>query len=119
MLDRLSLTPDGIVLVPRPRPLCVAAVSSAAMGAAIALLGLTAGAAIGGAVLLSAGAAAVIGRGFGPFTGYPDTRHARSRFWIAPGAGRSVAGGRRSTGAAGRSGIPRASPRRSRPPRCS
>ena len=81
MLDRLSLTPDGIVLVPRPA-LYASALSSAAMGAAIALLGLTAGAAIGSAVLLSAGAAAVIGRGFGPFTGYPDTVTALA-FWIA------------------------------------
>jgi hypothetical protein len=72
MFDRLSLTPDGVVLVPRAA-LVAASLSSAAMGAAIALLGVTAGSAIGGAVLLSAGAAAVIGRGFGPFTGYPDT----------------------------------------------
>jgi hypothetical protein len=72
MLDRLSLTPEGVVLVPRPA-LYASSVSSAAMGAAIALLGVTAGSAIGGAVLLSAGAAAVIARGFGPFTGYPNT----------------------------------------------
>lgn len=72
MLDRLSLTPEGVVLVPRPA-LYASSVSSAAMGAAIALLGVTAGSAIGGAVLLSAGAAAVIARGFGPFTDYPDT----------------------------------------------
>ena len=72
MLDRLSLTPEGVVLVPRPA-LYASSVSSAALGAAIALLGVTAGSAIGGAVLLSAGAAAVIGRGFGPFTNYPDT----------------------------------------------
>ena len=37
-LDRLSLTPDGIVLVPRPA-LYASSVSSAAMGAALALLG--------------------------------------------------------------------------------
>jgi hypothetical protein len=72
LLDRLSLTPDGVVLVPRPA-LNASSVSSAALGAAIALLGVTAGSAIGGAVLLSAGAAAVIARGFGPFTDYPAT----------------------------------------------
>jgi hypothetical protein len=72
MLDRLSLTPDGIVLVPRPA-LYASSVSSAAMGAAIALLGVTAGSAIAGAVLLSAGAASIIARGFGPFTDYPGT----------------------------------------------
>jgi hypothetical protein len=72
MVDRLALTPDGIVLVPRPA-LAGAAISSAAMGAAIALLGVTAGSAIGGAVLLSVGAAAIVARGFGPFTDYPNT----------------------------------------------
>jgi hypothetical protein len=81
MLDRLSLAPDGVVLVPRPA-LYASSLSSAAMGAAIALLGVTAGSAIGGAVLLSAGVAAVIARGFGPFTGYPDIVTALS-IWIA------------------------------------
>lgn len=83
LIDRLSLTPDGIVLVPRAA-LYAASLSSAAMGAAIALLGVTAGSAIGGAVLLSAGAAAVIGRGFGPFTEYPDTVRWLA-IWIAVG----------------------------------
>jgi hypothetical protein len=81
VLDRLSLTPDGIVLVPRAA-LYASSGSSAAMGAALALLGVTAGSAIGGAVLLSAGAAAVIAHGFGPFTGYPDTVVALG-IWIA------------------------------------
>ena len=72
MLDSLSLTPEGVVLVPRPA-LTAASIASAAMGAAIALLGVTAGSAIGGAVLLSAGVAAVAARGFGPLTGYPET----------------------------------------------
>ncbi|HYT65026.1 MAG TPA: hypothetical protein VEL51_01315 [Vicinamibacterales bacterium] len=71
VLDRLTLTPERTVLVPRPA-LVAASVSAAAMGGAIALLGVTAGSAIGGAVLLSAGAASVIARGFGPFTNYPD-----------------------------------------------
>lgn len=81
VLDRLSLSPAGIVLVPRDA-LYAASGSSAAMGAAIALLGVTAGSAIGGAVLLSAGAAAVIARGFGPFTNYPDAVVALA-IWIA------------------------------------
>jgi hypothetical protein len=72
MLDSLSLTPERVVLVPRPA-LTAASLSSAAMGGAIALLGVTAGSAIGGAVLLSAGIAAVCARGFGPFTDYPRT----------------------------------------------
>jgi 4-amino-4-deoxy-L-arabinose transferase-like glycosyltransferase len=81
MLDRLSLVPDGIVLVPRPA-LYASSLSAAAMGVAIAMLGVTAGSAIAGAVLLSAGGAAVITRGFGPFTEYPETVTAVG-LWIA------------------------------------
>ena len=81
MLDRLSLVPDGIVLVPRPA-LIGSSSASAAMGAAIALLGVTAGSAIVGAVLLSAGTAAIVARGFGPFTTYPDTVSSLG-LWIA------------------------------------
>jgi hypothetical protein len=71
MLDRLALTPAGVALVPRPA-LDAAALSTAAMGAAIALLGVTPGSAIGAAVLLGAGDGAVLARGFGPFTDYPS-----------------------------------------------
>ena len=81
MLDRLSIAPSGIVLVPRPA-LEGAALSSAAMGGAIALLGVTPGSAIGAAVLLGAGDAAVVTRGFGPFTDYPSTV-VRLAVWIA------------------------------------
>lgn len=81
MLDRLALRPDGIVLVPRPA-LGAATVSSAAMGAAIALLGVTAGSAIGGSILLGTGAASILARGFGPFTDYPGTA-IRLGVWIA------------------------------------
>ena len=81
MVDRLSLTPDGVVLVPRPA-LAAAAISAAAMGAAIALLGVTAGSAIGGSILLGAGAASILARGFGPFTDYPGTA-IRLGVWIA------------------------------------
>ena len=85
MLDRLSLVPDGIVLVPRPA-LIGSSSASAATGAAIALLGVTAGSAIGGAVLLSAGTAAIVARGFGPFTTYPDTVSSLG-LWIAVALG--------------------------------
>jgi hypothetical protein len=81
VLDRLSLRPARVVLVPRPA-LVAAALSAAALGGAIALVGVTAGSAIGGAVLLSAGAAAVIARGFGPFTPYTDAV-VRLAAWIA------------------------------------
>ena len=103
--------------MPRTGAVCRVRIASAAMGAAIALLGVTAGSAIGGAVLLSAGAAAVIARGFGPFTDYPDTVVALG-IWIAlalAGAGARAS----STGAAGRCAIPRVSPPPSPPPRSS
>ena len=80
MLDRLALRPDGIVLVPRPA-LGAATISSAAMGAAIALLGVTAGSAIGGSILLGTGAASILARDFGPFTDYPGTA-IRLGVWI-------------------------------------
>ena len=72
MLDSLTLTPQRIVLVPRPA-LEAAALAAAPIAAATALLGVTAASAIGGAVLLTAGLAAVLARGFGPFTDYPAT----------------------------------------------
>lgn len=81
MLDRLTIAPSGVVLVPRPA-LDAAALSSAAMGAAIALLGVTPGSAIGAAVVLGAGDAAVVARGFGPFTDYPSIV-TRLAVWIA------------------------------------
>jgi hypothetical protein len=81
MLDRLSIAPSGIVLVPRPA-LDAAALSSAAMGGAIALLGVTPASAIGAAVVLGAGDAAVLARGFGPFTDYPSMV-VRLASWLA------------------------------------
>lgn len=81
MLDRLSIVPSGTVLVPRPA-LDAAALSSGAIGAAIALLGVTPGSAIGAAVLVGAGDAAVLVRGFGPFTDYPSVA-IRLAVWLA------------------------------------
>src|SRR6185436_5791533 len=81
MLDRLTIVPAGIVLVPRPA-LDAAALSTGAMGAAIALLGVTPASAIGAAILLGAGDAAVVARGFGPFTSYPSVVE-RLGWWIA------------------------------------
>jgi hypothetical protein len=72
MLDRLVLSPARAVLVP-DAALEATSLSSAAMGAAMALVGVTAGSAIGGSVLLSAGLAAVTARGFAPFGSYPAT----------------------------------------------
>jgi len=51
------------------------------LGAAVALLGVTTGNAVGAAVLLSAAAAAMLSRGFGPYTDYPVTA-VRIAAWI-------------------------------------
>ena len=67
MLDRLALTPDGIALPPRAAFAGVA-LASAAAAAGVALLGVTAGSAIGAALLISAGLAALVAHGFGPYT---------------------------------------------------
>ena len=70
MLDRVVLTPSGPVLPPRAA-LGGTSLACAFMGAAIAALGVTAGSAVVGAVLVSAGAAAIVAHGFGPFTTFP------------------------------------------------
>jgi hypothetical protein len=70
MIDRMSLSPAGVALPPR-HAFAGASLSAAVLGAAVALLGVTTGAAVGAAVLLSAAAAAMLSRGFGPYTDYP------------------------------------------------
>lgn len=72
MLDRLALRPAGLVLPPRTA-LRGAALAAMSLGAAIALLGVTAGSAIGAVVLLAVGETAIIARGFGPYTDFPST----------------------------------------------
>jgi hypothetical protein len=79
-LDALSITPSGIVLPPSVAVSGVA-LASAAGGAAIGLLGVTAGTAVGSAVLLTAGIAALVQRGFGPYTDYPMVT-ARAAAWV-------------------------------------
>lgn len=79
-LDALSIAPAGIVLPPRVAVTGVA-LASAAGGAAIGLLGVTAGTAVGSAVLLTAGIAALVQRGFGPYTDYPMAA-ARTAMWV-------------------------------------
>ena len=69
MLDRLALAPHGVI-VPPADALAGAACAGAALGASIALLGVTPGSAIGAAVLLGAGQSAVLSRGFGPYSGF-------------------------------------------------
>jgi hypothetical protein len=79
MLDSLTLTPSGIALPPRSA-LTGVALASAALGAALALLGVTPASAVGTAIVLSAALAALVGRGFGPYTDYADVV-ARTTIW--------------------------------------
>ena len=80
MIDRLTLTPGGVVLPPG-RAIAGVALASAAAAAAIALLGVTAGTAVGSAVLLSAALASLVARGFGPYTDFAQAA-ARCALWI-------------------------------------
>ena len=79
MLDRLVLTPSGIA-IPPSAAISGVALGSAAMGLAIALLGVTAGSAIGGGILVSAAIAALAAYGFGPYTDY-SSAIARTALW--------------------------------------
>ena len=67
MLDSLQLTPDGLVLPPAEL-FGSAMFSGGVLAAAIALLGVTSGSAIGAAVVLSAAQGAVLAHGFGPYS---------------------------------------------------
>ncbi|MEO7271175.1 MAG: hypothetical protein ABIX28_03070 [Vicinamibacterales bacterium] len=81
VLDRLQLSPTGIVVPPRDA-FAGAAGAAAAIGAAVAMLGVTAGSAIGAAILLAAGIARTVAIGFGPYTGFPTVAG-----WIGVGIG--------------------------------
>jgi hypothetical protein len=93
MLDSLSLSPTGIVIPPRSA-LTGVALASAALGAAVALLGVTPAAVLATAVLLSAALAALVARGFGPYTDYADVV-ARTTIWTGVVAALLAAGVRR------------------------
>ena len=112
MLDRLTLTPDGLVLPPRPAPLRRAP-SAAALGAAIALLGVTAGLARSAPRSCSAPVQPRSWHAASVRSRLPGHGHALG-CWIALGA-RAARRWRSSAGAAGRSGTPRGSRSRSRP----
>jgi hypothetical protein len=79
MLDSLTLTPKGIVLPPRSA-LSGVALAAAVLGAALSLIGITPASTVGTAVLLSAALAALVARGFGPYTDYADAV-ARTTLW--------------------------------------
>jgi hypothetical protein len=80
MLDRITLTPSGVVL-PAGAAFRGVALASAVAGAALALLGVTAGSAVGGVLLLSAVLAALTAAGFAPYTGFPEVT-VRTTLWI-------------------------------------
>ena len=80
-VDWMEVSPAGLALPPRSA-FAGAAAASAALGAAVALTGVTAGSAVGAAILLSAAAAAQISRGFGPHSAYPESV-ATAGIWIA------------------------------------
>ena len=96
MLDSLTLTPSAIVLPPRSA-LTGVALASAALGAAVALLGVTPASAVGTAILLSAALAALVARGFGPYTDYADVV-ARTTIWTGAVTALLAAGVRRLRG---------------------
>ena len=83
MVDVVELAPDGFVLPPA-EIFFTAMASGAALAASLAVLGVTAGSAIGGAVLLTAGQGAMLARGFGPYTDYPELVSRLA--WAAAGA---------------------------------
>lgn len=71
MLDQVRLAPDGVVFAPRDA-LLRATLAAGAMGLAFGLMGLTGTVAAGGAVLVAAAQAALLTRGFGPFTDFGE-----------------------------------------------
>jgi hypothetical protein len=70
MLDWVRLSAAGVAVPPRSA-FTGSALTAGAAGAAIAMLGVTAGSAVGATILVAAGSASLIGRGFGPYTDFP------------------------------------------------
>jgi hypothetical protein len=80
MVDEIRIAPAGMAWPPM-RVVTAAAAGSAALGGAIALLAGPAAVA-GGTLLVSLGQAAMLSRGFAPYTDYPITA-AKAAGWIA------------------------------------
>jgi len=79
MIDRFTLR-SATIAIPPGAALQGVAFAAAAMGAALALLGMTAGSAIGGTLLVGAALAAIVAKGFGPYTDFPAVA-ARVAMW--------------------------------------
>jgi len=71
MFDRIELTPAAVVFPPRSA-LGNIAVATGALGAALALIGLSLMASVGGAVAIAAGISAAVATGFAPYTALPS-----------------------------------------------
>ena len=71
MLDRVTLAPQGIAIIPQDA-LAASAVAGAALAGAVALTGVTPGSAIGAALLIGGGQATMAARGFAPYTAFPE-----------------------------------------------
>jgi hypothetical protein len=71
MVDWIVVAPQGVP-VPPTGAFAGAATSGAALGAAVALLGVTPGSAVGAAILLAAGQGSMLARGFAPYTPFAD-----------------------------------------------
>jgi hypothetical protein len=80
MLDSFVLSPQAITLPPRSAVAGVA-MASAALGGAIALVGVTVGSAVGSAIVLGAAIAGLVAHGFGPYTDFASVA-ARAAVWI-------------------------------------
>lgn len=72
MVDRIRLTPDAIVIPPR-EAIGGVALAAAILGAGVALLGFASPAAAIAIVFIATGTAAVVSKGFGPYTHFPIT----------------------------------------------
>jgi hypothetical protein len=72
MLDSISFVPTGVVLPPHGAFTGTAA-AAGVLGSGVALLDVTAGTAIGGAMVIAAGIAMSVSRGFGPYTDFAET----------------------------------------------
>lgn len=83
MVDRLTVAPVArSIVIPPAQTIRAGAISAALMGAAFALIGVTAISAVGGAVLVALAQAFVLTRGLAPFTPYAAAT-AWLAFWIA------------------------------------
>jgi hypothetical protein len=69
MLDRVTVAPEGLA-VPPPDAFAGTARAGALLAAAVALLGVTPGSAVGAAILIAAGQGAIVSRGFAPYTDF-------------------------------------------------